>query len=182
MSTTKTTTTPPLLLITGTPGVGKTTILGRVAEALGFIPRRGFVTEELRTGGRRHGFRLLDFEGRDVTLAHHKMRLPHTVGRYGVDVAALDVFVGPAMKLDPSARVYLIDEVGPMECLSEKFVVAMRKLCDHAGAPIVATVALRGTGFVAEVKARKGAVLWEATVDNRSAMPHRVVEWVMGAR
>lgn len=172
----------PLLLITGAPGIGKTTILQRAAEALSFVTRRGFLTAELRTGGRRHGFRLIDFDGRDVTLAHHKLHSPHMVGRYGVDVAAFEKFVGPALKLDAGARVYLVDEIGPMECLSPKFVQAMRRLCDEAKAPVVATVALRGTGFIAEVKARAGVTLWEATLETRGALPERVAEWAMRTR
>jgi nucleoside-triphosphatase len=45
----------------------------------------------------------------------------------------------------------VVDEIGKMECLSERFVASMRRLL--AGkVPVVATIARRGGGFIAEVK------------------------------
>ena len=41
------------LLLTGHPGVGKTTVIRRVAAGLGGSRVRGFTTKEIRVGGRR---------------------------------------------------------------------------------------------------------------------------------
>jgi nucleoside-triphosphatase len=47
------------LLLTGRPGVGKTTVIKKVAEALG-DRAGGFYTEEIRGAeGRRRGFQLV---------------------------------------------------------------------------------------------------------------------------
>jgi nucleoside-triphosphatase THEP1 len=53
-----------VLLLTGAPGVGKTTVIRRVATLLETRQLRGFYTEEIREGGERRGFRLLAFRGR----------------------------------------------------------------------------------------------------------------------
>jgi nucleoside-triphosphatase len=83
--------------------------------------------------------------------------------------------------LDPdAAELFLVDEIGKMECLSERFIAAMRGLLD-SGRVVVATVALRGGGFIAEVKRRRGVTLWEVTRTNRDALPAEVLGWI-GAR
>jgi nucleoside-triphosphatase len=62
----------------------------------------------------------------------------------------LDAVAVPALALDEQA-MYLIDEIGKMECLSRAFTDAVAKLLDST-CPVVATVAQRGAGFIAEVK------------------------------
>ncbi len=49
---------PHALLLTGPPGVGKTTVLRRAADELSDLEIRGFVTEEIREAGQRVGFRI----------------------------------------------------------------------------------------------------------------------------
>ncbi|MCP5110888.1 MAG: AAA family ATPase, partial [bacterium] len=50
------------LLLTGRPGVGKTTVIRKVAEALPCQRLGGFYTEEVREHGRRRGFRAVTFD------------------------------------------------------------------------------------------------------------------------
>jgi nucleoside-triphosphatase len=165
-----------VLLITGMPGVGKTTVIRRVADGLEPKGLRGFYTEEIREGGERRGFRLVGFEGTTRVIAHADFAKDYRVGKYGVDIQALDDSAG-LLRPDPAARVYLVDEIGKMECLSENFVAAMRALIS-ASAPIVATVGAHGSGFMAEVKKRPDCELWEVTRRNRDELPARILEWL----
>ncbi len=80
-----------------------------------------------------------------------------------------------ALAVDEAADIYLVDEIGKMECFSARFCAAVRALLD-SGKPLVATVALRGSGFIAEVKNRTDVELFEATKENRNEMPARIVE------
>ena len=48
-----------VLLITGAPGIGKTSVIRRAAEGLKHKGLRGFYTEEIREDGERRGFRLV---------------------------------------------------------------------------------------------------------------------------
>ena len=73
--------------------------------------------------------------------------------------------------------VYLIDEIGKMECLSGAFTDAVARLLDSR-CPVIATVAQRGKGFIAEVKRHPRAESWEVTRANRDAMPGRIVSWL----
>ncbi|HET58202.1 MAG TPA: hypothetical protein ENN35_07165, partial [Deltaproteobacteria bacterium] len=47
------------ILLTGAPGVGKTTVIGRILEAVESLHPLGFYTEEIREGGARTGFSLV---------------------------------------------------------------------------------------------------------------------------
>lgn len=165
------------LLLTGVPGVGKTTVIRRVASSLPARQVRGFLTEETRVRGRRVGFKIATFEGEERTLAHVDLLSPYRVGRYRVDLKALDRVVEKALSMDPEVRVYLVDEIGKMECFSTRFVEALSRLLD-SNRCVVATVARKGSGFIASVKRRPDVELWEVTQENREALPGRVLAWL----
>ncbi len=166
-----------VLLLSGFPGVGKTTVLRRVKELVTGRRLCGFLTEEVRSArGERLGFQIEVLDGHTARLADASLRSPHRVGRYGVDLGALERVAVPALALDDRA-VYLVDEIGKMECLSSAFVEAFARLLD-SGRPVIATVAQRGAGFIAQVKRHPRAELWEVTRDNRVEMPGRIVSWL----
>jgi nucleoside-triphosphatase len=164
-----------VLLITGVPGVGKTTLIRRVAERLPGTRLGGFYTEELREAGARAGFRLVDFAGNALTFAHVGFKGPR-VSRYGVDVAALDARAEALLAPRPQ-MLYLVDEIGKMECLSPRFVAAMRHLL-ASGSCVVATVAKKGEGLIDEAKRWPGATLREVTHDNRDRLPDEILAWL----
>jgi nucleoside-triphosphatase len=168
------------LLLTGSPGTGKTTVVRAAVARLPGWRVAGFTTEELRAGGRRVGFRGTTLDGHEVIIAHVSFPGHPRVGRYGVDVAAIDSL---AASLAPGldADAYLIDEIGKMECLSAAFVSAVRLLL---ASPVrtVATVAAAGAGLIAEVKARPDVTLWEVTRANRSSLPAEVAAWLEATR
>ncbi len=164
---------PTNLLVTGPPGVGKTTIVLELAELLADRVVAGFHTQEIRRGGRREGFRAETLTGESCVLAHVKHRSQHRVGRHGVDVVAFEALVLP--ELARVCDVLLIDEIGKMECFSPKFVAAVRRRLDERTS-VVATVALKGGGFIAEVKGRPDVQVWHATRANRDELPERLAE------
>ncbi len=169
-------TKPHVLLLTGAPGVGKTTLIQRVANGVEASGRRGFYTEEIRERGERRGFRLMGFDGTKRVIAHVDFSTRPRVGKYGVDVPALDD-AAALLQPDPNARIYLVDEIGKMECFSQRFVAAMRALI-AGGTAVVATVGARGGGFIAEVKEQPECELWEVTRNNRDDLPARVLAWL----
>ncbi len=103
-----------MLLLTGRPGVGKTTVIRRVADGLQETRLRGFYTEEIREHGERQGFRLISFDGEDRVIAHVDFPQPHRVGKYSVDLTAIDS-AAYLLAYDPAVRLYLDDEIGKME-------------------------------------------------------------------
>jgi nucleoside-triphosphatase len=165
------------LLLTGAPGVGKTTVMRAVARALGRLLLGGFITEEIRVGRERQGFALVTFDGRRAIMAHVDRAGRPRVGKYGVDVAVIDEIAQSALAARPGIDLYLVDEIGKMECLSAAFLTAMRGLLD-GDTPVVATIGQRGSSFIDEVKRRRDVGLWEITRANRDGMPAQVCAWV----
>ena len=163
----------PNILLTGRPGIGKTTVIMRLAERLKDRTLAGFYTDEIRLGAQRQGFRAVTFSGHTTTLAHVSLKSRLRVGRYGVDVAAFENLVLP--ELARPCDVMLIDEIGKMECFSARFVTVVQELLDGA-TPVVATVAAKGSRFIAEVKARTDVELFEVTRSNRDDLPQSLAE------
>lgn len=167
-----------ILLLTGAPGVGKTTVVVRLAELLPEARLAGFVTAEERDArGRREGFVARAFDGTEATIANVRQARPPRVGKYGVDVPALDRLSHAQLGSETGADLYLVDEIGKMECLAPEFVRAMTRLLDGPR-PIVATVGLRGHGLIADVKRWPGSELWQVTRQNRDALPERALLWL----
>jgi nucleoside-triphosphatase len=167
----------PNLLITGPPGMGKTTLLTSALANLPPEAASGFVTRELRQEGRRVGFVVETLAGASGVLAHVDARSLYRVGRYRVDVAAFEALALPA--IDPAhvtAPLIVIDEIGKMECFSARF----RKLVMAAIASdraVLATIALRGDRFMEGLKAGPGVTLLHVTQANRDTLIDQVVSW-----
>jgi nucleoside-triphosphatase len=158
-----------ILLLTGSPGIGMTTVIRKAAERLSSVA--GFYTSEIRVGGVRQGFRLTTFDGRDFVFAHRELESPVRITGYGIDVGALDALTFG------DARVYLIDEIGKMELTSAKLEREIRRILD-SGRRVVATVSLKGEGLVDEVKRRSDATVWKVTRETRDGLPERVLAWL----
>ena len=168
-----------VLWLTGAPGIGKTTVIKRVAEELSNLCLGGFYTNEIRHRGVRQGFRLESFRGGSAVMAHVEFPKRYRVGRYGVDVGAIDELSSTALSRDPPADIYLVDEVGKMECMSARFIHGLLELL-NGPCTIVGTIASSGGGLIADLKRRPDDTLWEVTRQNREELPARVLSWLSG--
>jgi nucleoside-triphosphatase len=166
------------LLITGLPGTGKTTLLISLARRMADLYTAGFYTEEIRKGGVRQGFRLLSLDGKEGILAHIAFHGSDRVGRYGVDIKGFEQFLSNIVLEESPASLIFIDEIGKMECLSLHYVALVRRLLD-SGKTLVATVASKGGGFIAEVKGRPDCEIREVTTANREKLVEELAEWIM---
>lgn len=169
------------LLITGLPGVGKTTLIKKVSEAFKDSLPVGFYTEEIRGGGGRRGFELVSLGGKRGLLAHQRIESAYRVGQYGVDIKSFEDFLDGLPFSDPFTRLMIIDEIGKMECYSGRFTRLLREALDSEKW-VIATIALKGGGLIAEVKERQDIKLFEITKKNRDSLLSDIVkELEMGA-
>ena len=157
------------ILITGLPGVGKTTLIKNIGGALKGLRPVGFYTAEIREGGIRKGFELISLDGRKGVLSHTTIQSPHRVGKYKVDVKGFEAFFGSIPFLNPSTRMIVIDEIGKMECYSDPFTNLLKEIFDSEKW-VIATIALKGSGMIEEIKKRKDVKLFEITQRNRDAL------------
>jgi len=172
-----------LIFVTGSPGTGKTTILLKVAEELKTRGYKvgGMVSQEIREKGIRVGFEILDYaSGRKGWLAHINQPTGPQVGKYRVNLKDLNR-IGVIAILDAlnDTDVVVIDEIGPMELLSESFKNAVKKAV-YSSRPVLATVHYRAQpAFIRQVKARDDAETVEVTPENRNQLALTIVEKVV---
>jgi nucleoside-triphosphatase len=156
------------VLLTGMPGVGKTTLIHSVVEKLD-RPARGFTTAEIREGGRRRGFKIATLDGQEGILAHETIAGSPRVSRYGVSTADLEAIGIPAITPHDPSEIIILDEIGKMECVSEPFKDAAWRALDAPNL-VLGTIARKGTGFIARVKQRPDVQLFEVTRGNRDQL------------
>jgi len=157
------------ILLTGLPGVGKTTFIKKLSEKLSSIKPVGFYTEEIRERGMRKGFDLISLEGRRGLLSHVEIESPHRVGKYRVDVKGFEDFLESIAFFAPATSLIIIDEIGKMECLSPKFRRLIKEILDSEKM-LIATVAFKGGGLIEEIKKRNDVRLFEITQKNRDSL------------
>jgi nucleoside-triphosphatase len=157
------------LLITGLPGVGKTTLIKKISEELKHLHPVGFYTTEIREEGMRKGFELISLEGKKGILSHIDIKSPYRVGKYKVDIKSFEDFLDQIKFFPPTIGLIIIDEIGKMECYSDKFKKLLKEILDSEKW-VIATIARKGSGLIAEVKKRKDIKLFEMTSSNRDSL------------
>jgi|SRR5882724_3945305 len=163
------------VLLTGRPGCGKTTLIKRVVNEVA-RPAGGFYTEEIREHGARVGFKIVTLEGKEVVFAHVDFKIPRRVGKYGLDLCALDTIGADAVRTAVRARQLVIaDEIGPMEIRSSTFRDVVNEALD-GGAPILGTITARSFPFTDAIKNRPDVILLEVRSENRERLVSELSE------
>jgi nucleoside-triphosphatase len=155
------------ILLTGQPGCGKTTAVMKIISNLN--PKRitGFYTQEIRRNNVRRGFRWKRLDGAEGTLAHIDIKGRFKVGKYGVDIEGFEKNVVPVLDIEQADdRLFVIDEIGKMECFSKKFTTVVRELFNSYKS-VLATVAKKGPGLISEIKNYPNVQLFTLTISNR---------------
>lgn len=165
------------LLLTGSPGCGKTSLIKEAVKA--FSGRAGgFYTEELRREGSREGFQIVTLNGAKAVLAHLSFSSPFRVGRYGVDVAALEQLAVAAVR-GALARdeLVVVDEIGKMELYSPLFQQILREAI-NSGKKVLGTIMLAPHPFADEIKSHPQVCLMRLTRPNFPLMLAEVQSWL----
>ncbi|XP_001626430.2 cancer-related nucleoside-triphosphatase homolog isoform X1 [Nematostella vectensis] len=178
------------VLLTGPPGIGKTTLCSKVKQALASrgVPTQGFYTEEIRGpgGGARVGFDVVTLDGGRGPLARvkttgSKQRGP-SVGSYLVDIQSFEQLALPAITKTVGSGIIIIDEIGKMELFSQTFSRAIQDLFDGGHSPILATVPIarqKPIHLVEQLKQRSDVTLLEVSKCNRNTLQDKVVELIL---
>ena len=163
------------ILLTGEPGVGKTTIiqtvLGRLSAKTG-----GFYTQEIKSGKTRKGFQLITLKGDQATLAHIQRKSSYKVGKYNIDLSVMTDLAVPAIdKALKEDDIVLIDEIGKMECFSIEFRdIVMR--CLSSPKPVFGTIQNFASPFINQLTNRDDIVRISVTESNRDELPDNIIE------
>jgi nucleoside-triphosphatase len=153
------------LLLTGTSGSGKTTLIRRLSEIFKEFNPAGFYTGEIREDGLQTGSLVAPLFGDSRVFSHLTLKSKYAVGRFRVDVKGFEMMIDSVFARDRKTGLYLIDEIGKMECLSKKFCKYIKELLDSER-PVVASIAEKGTGIVTEIRKRSDVELHEVNLEN----------------
>jgi nucleoside-triphosphatase len=172
--------TKRLLLLAGDPGIGKTTVLLKVVEALKARGYRvgGMVSREVRSYGSRVGFEILDLtDGRSGWLAHVNQKTGPQVGKYRVNLKDLNtVGADSIVRAVDNSDVVAIDEIGPMELFSENFREAVKRVVE-SGKLAVGVIHWKARhSLIDEVRARKDVEVFRVTYGNRENLDKTIIK------
>lgn len=159
------------ILLTGTPGVGKTTAIRRTLDLLPDVKVGGFFTEAIEEDGRRIGFALADLDGPRGILASVKLSSGPRVSKYRVNVPDM-VGIGVPALLNAlqDADLIVCDEIGRMELFCREFQDAIIR-CLDSDKPLLGTIQARRNEFLDAIRARRDVDIVEVSAGNRDGLP-----------
>lgn len=170
------------ILITGKPGCGKTTLIFRVVEELRARGYRagGIYCPEIREGGRRVGFMIVDLRSGESRILSHINEKGPKVGKYGVNVENVDEMSRKAIERAlKESDIIVIDEIAPMEVLSEVFRKFVLRALDSEKPLLAAIHEKSNRGFIGEIKKRKDVFLFTLTHENREKLFSEVLDLLL---
>ncbi|KAJ8727920.1 hypothetical protein PYW08_016305 [Mythimna loreyi] len=171
-------------ILTGDPGVGKTTLTKKISTEISSkgIKATGFYTEEVRKNRTREGFDVVTLDGtrgrlaRDLSLLSGPVK--HKVGKYGVLIQEFENVAMPSLaKPDTQAHLLVIDEIGKMEFFSEPFKNAIRTIfAPSSNCTVLATIPVRkGDQLIESIRNNSQAKLWMVTRENRNFIHEEIL-------
>lgn len=170
----------PKIGITGMPSVGKTQTLIKIIEKIekSGYKIEGMITEPMIERKKRVGFYVEDWLTREKEVfAHLDLDSKDRVGKYGVDLNVLERIGVPAIEKainDEEIDVIIIDEIGKMEMLSEKFCEVVTDALD-SDKPILVTLHKKSrTPLLQDIRRRDDIRILEVTAVNRNLLPYKI--------
>lgn len=175
-----------IILLTGSPGVGKTTLIRKIFDEVRLIYNcQGFLTEEVRDEQThvRIGFDVVTLSGQRCILAREhaeKSKQMPKVGKYSVHINDFENLVLPLIACANSkCELLVIDEIGKMELKSKQFESALYELIHKV--PILATIPcapIKQNDLIQTIKRAPKSKIYEIKKNNRDIIQQEIVKCI----
>ncbi len=170
--------TTRVLILTGAPGVGKTTVLTKTVDALkaNGASVGGMISREVRENKVRVGFEIVDLTNSKHGWLAHVNGLGPQVGKYHVNLNDLDYFGTTAItQAVEKCSVIAIDEIGPMELYSQKFKQALAQALESKKLVVAVVHGKAKDPIVTQIKRRVDAEIFNVTFSNREKLADQLI-------
>ncbi len=164
------------LLLTGSPRVGKTTIIEKaIKELKNKYKLDGFITKEIRERGERKGFEIIKLDGERKLFSHKELKSAYRVGKYGVNLKSIEEIIE---KINfKNSDILIIDEIGKMELLSKKFFIWIKEVLKNEKPRVLGTVGEKILHtFKKEIDFSKCALI-KITYENRNTILNEILNF-----
>jgi nucleoside-triphosphatase len=167
-----------VILYTGSPGVGKTTLVRAAIPGIKLLGGRGFTTGEIRRGGERLGFSISTLNGREGVLAHANISGGPRLGRYGINLNDIERLMVGEMEIALEERCPLLaDEFGAMEMRSANFARLSKEVVNEL--PLVIGVIREKPHPVCDrLKQCSRVQVIRVSADNREHLREELLEYM----
>lgn len=168
-------------LLTGNPGVGKTTIIRKIIYKIPKNLSEGFYTEEIREKGIRKGFKIICLGNagkKEGILATTDVKTNYRVGKYFVNIDDLENIAGRSIEnalSDKNKKFIIIDEIGKMELFSKRFQELVIKALDSEKY-VVGVIKEKPNSFTDKIKKRQDVEIIYVTAENRDNIPDEILK------
>jgi nucleoside-triphosphatase THEP1 len=163
------------IFLRGKPGIGKTTVIINLINKLPKEFIKGFFTQEVRISNKRIGFDVIDLNANKAILARINISTPYKVGNYCVDIESFEKIAIPSLIPMKSTKLFIIDEIGKMECYSKVFLDNLIKLFD-SDYSILATIPIYYLPIIEKINSVYKPEIIEVTISNRNYIVSKLVE------
>jgi len=157
------------VLITGAPGIGKTSLISRLHHDLAPLYIRGFYKEAIYEYQILKGYRLATFDFKDLILAHIHIVGPDRIGELGLNLDGFNALLSQQLSPDPKVELFLIDEISMMECKSLQFRDMILNII-NSNIPLIATIASHDVLDILNIKEREDISILNMNHKNRDSI------------
>lgn len=171
-----------IIVLTGRPGIGKTTIFLSVVEnakSRGYSVG-GIICPEIREGKTRKGFKIIDILTGEEELLAHKDLIPDgpRVGKYVVNPRAGEFGSRAILRALNEADLIAIDEIGPMELKLHELRNTIINALSQNRKPILAVVHYKLSDR-AILRLLSKAERYVVTLENRNVLREKIIKRVL---
>lgn len=152
------------ILITGKVKSGKTTLVEEIVKEIS--QKTGFLTKEIAEENVRTGFAIKTSHGFSAVIAQLEVPTPNIVGRFFVNIPAIDAVLPQVWTFDASDTLY-IDEIGQMQLLSHEFANLVARYFDSSNTCIATISQIHVHEFTETLRKRNDVILLELSPENR---------------
>ena len=163
---------PRNLFLTGSKGVGKSTVLHRLLDGRDVAPG-GFLTLRLRTaaGGDIH---MLPVDGKTL-CGPENLLFTKRNGVLTVDPARFDHLGCALLEASANCGLLVMDELGPAESEAKAFQQAVLARLDGP-TPVYGVLQQGESPFLEKIKAHPDVRVFTVTAENRDSLPRALLE------